>query len=98
MDLRSLVEGTVTTIDGQPALQDIQKFTDRVSAISKDPGVHLNDDLASTSWNSEWGSSPGGSASRWEVPKKLSVDYKSNVELVPSDLYELDQIKDAKSY
>ncbi|KAF9196270.1 hypothetical protein BGZ49_002865 [Haplosporangium sp. Z 27] len=74
-DPSSLIDCTVVTIDGQPALKAIQSFTDRTSAISKDPGVRLNDALASTSWNSDWSSSPGGFASRWEIPSKSSMDY-----------------------
>ncbi|KAF8937255.1 hypothetical protein EDD21DRAFT_86681 [Dissophora ornata] len=107
----SLNDCNVLTIDGQPALQAIQKFTDRSSAISKDPGVRLNDALASTSWYTEWSSSPGGFASRWEVPDKASMDYTiqcdgdANVQSItvpwtikPSDMFESDSFKNAKTY
>ncbi|KAK3813761.1 MAG: hypothetical protein J3R72DRAFT_462106 [Linnemannia gamsii] len=72
---KNLVDCEVTTIDGKPALQAIQEFTDRTSAISKDPGVRLNDALASTAWYKEWQVSPGGFSRRWEVPAKASMDY-----------------------
>ncbi|KAG0334783.1 hypothetical protein BG000_008051 [Podila horticola] len=71
----SLVDCVVTTIDGVPALKAVQDFTDRTAQISKDPGVRLNDALASTSWYNEWQMSPGGFAKRWEVPAKSSMDY-----------------------
>ncbi|KAG0026905.1 hypothetical protein BGZ81_006034 [Podila clonocystis] len=71
----SLVDCVVTTIDGVPALKAVQDFTDRTAQISKDPGVRLNDALASTSWYNEWHISPGGFAKRWEVPAKSSMDY-----------------------
>lgn len=70
-----MVDCVVTTIDGKPALEAIQEFTDRTSAISKDPGVRFNDALASTAWNRDWQVSPGGFARRWEVPAKASMDY-----------------------
>jgi len=72
---KNIVDCVVTTIDGEPALQAIQKFTDRTSGVSKDPGVRLNDALASTSWSEEWAIAPGGFARRWEVPEKDSVEY-----------------------
>ncbi|KAF9302932.1 hypothetical protein BGZ74_004621 [Mortierella antarctica] len=71
----SIVDCVVTTIDGVPALKAVQDFTDRTAQISKDPGVRLNDALASTSWYNEWLISPGGFAKRWEVPAKSSMDY-----------------------
>ncbi|KAG0345695.1 hypothetical protein BG004_003258 [Podila humilis] len=70
-----LTDCVVTTIDGDPALKAVQDFTDRTSAISKDPGVRLNDALASTSWYNDWAMSPGGFAKRWEVPAKSSMEY-----------------------
>ncbi|KAK3828658.1 MAG: hypothetical protein J3Q66DRAFT_323235 [Benniella sp.] len=100
----------VTTIDGEPALQAIQKFTDRTSAISKDPGVRLNDALASTSWYNDWLIAPGGFSKRWEVPAKESMDYtlqcgtgpakKITVPWVvkPSDNFEFHTFKDTASY
>ncbi|KAK3828656.1 MAG: hypothetical protein J3Q66DRAFT_410106 [Benniella sp.] len=72
----SIVVCIVTTIDGEPALQAIQKFTDRASGYSKDPGVRLNDALASTSWSEEWSINPVGFARRWEVPNKGTMEYK----------------------
>lgn len=72
---KNLVDCVVTTIDGKPALEAIQEFTDRTSAISKDPGVRLNDALASTAWYKDWNVSPGGFSRRWEVPAKASMDY-----------------------
>ncbi|KAF9364946.1 hypothetical protein BGX34_011987 [Mortierella sp. NVP85] len=72
---KNIVDCVVTAIDGEPALQAIQKFTDRTSGVSKDPGVRLNDAFASTVWNEEWAITPGGFARRWEVPEKDSVEY-----------------------
>ncbi|KAG0286268.1 hypothetical protein BGZ97_007506 [Linnemannia gamsii] len=106
----SLVDCVVQTIDGQPALKAIQDFTDRVSAVSKDPGVRLNDALASTSWYEEWYSSPGGFANRYELPASDSVKYtiqcpKGPVQTLtvpwvirPSDYYEYSTFTDTKSY
>ncbi|KAF8950755.1 hypothetical protein BGZ52_001514 [Haplosporangium bisporale] len=71
----SIVDCAVTTIDGVPALKAVQDFTDRTSQISKDPGVRLNDALASTSWYNDWLISPGGFAKRWEVPAKANMEY-----------------------
>ncbi|KAF9425605.1 hypothetical protein BGZ76_003167 [Entomortierella beljakovae] len=70
-----LVDCAVTEIDGVPALKAIQTYADRTSAISKDPGVRLNDALASTSWYNEWLISPGGFSKRWEVPARSSMKY-----------------------
>ncbi|KAG0350409.1 hypothetical protein BC939DRAFT_489410 [Gamsiella multidivaricata] len=109
-DPASLTDCAVLTIDGKPALQAIQEFTDRTSAISKDPGVRLNDALASTSWSEEWYSSPGGFASRWELPQKASMDYTIQCgtgkvqrltvpwTIRPSDEFETGFVKDVKSY
>ncbi|KAF9938633.1 hypothetical protein BGZ65_012508 [Modicella reniformis] len=113
-DPASLVDCAVVTIDGQPALQAVQEFSDRTSAISKDPGVRLNDALASTSWyNDQWSSSPGGFASRWELPKKPTMDYTiqcgtdKNVRTLnltvpwiiqPSDNFEYHYFDDIESY
>ncbi|KAI1317946.1 hypothetical protein EDD11_007468 [Mortierella claussenii] len=112
-DATSLNDCTVVTIDGQPALQAVQEFTDRTSAISKDPGVRLNDALASTSWYQNWSSSPGGFASRWEVPKKDAMDYtlqcgtgssaktvKLTVpwSITPSDMFEYNLYTNVKGY
>ncbi|KAG0218081.1 hypothetical protein BGX33_008615 [Mortierella sp. NVP41] len=106
----SLVDCVVQTIDGQPALKAIQAFTDRSSALSKDPGVRLNDALASTSWYSDWSSSPGGFANRHELPDKASVKYtiqcpKGPVQtltlpwtIIPSDYFEYGTFEDTKSY
>ncbi|KAF9910792.1 hypothetical protein EC991_005509 [Linnemannia zychae] len=106
----SLVDCVVHTIDGQPALKAVQDFTDRVSAISKDPGVRLNDALASTSWYDEWSSSPGGFANRYELPSSDSVKYtvqcgKGPVQTLnvpwvirPSDFFEYSTFTDTKSY
>ncbi|KAG0072467.1 hypothetical protein BGZ89_005857 [Linnemannia elongata] len=106
----SLTDCVVQTIDGQPALKAIQDFTDRVSAISKDPGVRLNDALASTSWYDEWSSSPGGFANRYELPPNESVKYtiqcaKGPLQTLtvpwvvrPSDYYEYSTFTDTKSY
>ncbi|KAG0377534.1 hypothetical protein BGX24_005946 [Mortierella sp. AD032] len=106
----SLVDCVVQTIDGQPALKAIQDFTDRVSAISKDPGVRLNDALASTSWYEEWSSSPGGFANRYELPPSASVKYtiqcaKGPVQTLnvpwvirPSDFFEYSTFTNTKSY
>ncbi|KAG9072535.1 hypothetical protein KI688_000306 [Linnemannia hyalina] len=106
----SLTDCVVQTIDGQPALKAIQDFTDRVSAISKDPGVRLNDALASTSWYDEWYSSPGGFANRYELPSGESLKYtiqcaKGPVQTLtvpwvirPSDYYEYSTFTNTKSY
>ncbi|KAF9352538.1 hypothetical protein BGX26_009674 [Mortierella sp. AD094] len=105
-----LVDCAVTEIDGVPALKAVQAFTDRVSAISKDPGVRLNDAFASTSWYNEWLISPGGFSKRWEVPAKASMDYtiqcasgpaqKITVPWIvnPSDLFMFNTFKDSKTY
>ncbi|KAI8361236.1 hypothetical protein B0O80DRAFT_153446 [Mortierella sp. GBAus27b] len=105
-----IVDCIVTTIDGKPALQTIQEFTDRTSAISKDPGVRLNDALASTSWYNDWLISPGGFSKRWEVPAKDSMDYTiqcasggpKNITVPwivkPSENMELNRFKDTESY
>ncbi|KAF9583960.1 hypothetical protein BGW38_008004 [Lunasporangiospora selenospora] len=105
----SLVDCVVTTIDGKPAIQSIQEHADRTSAVSKDPGVRLNDALASTSWYEEWAVHPGGFARRWELPSKATVDYtiqcpKRTLKLsipwtvLPSDTFDYDGFKDVKSY
>ncbi|KAF9917896.1 hypothetical protein FBU30_000466 [Linnemannia zychae] len=107
----NLIDCEVTTIDGKPALQAIQEFTDRTSAISKDPGVRLNDALASTAWyNNNWGVSPGGFSRRWEVPAKSSMDYtfkcgtaapqKVTIPWIvtPSNNFEPNTFKDTKSF
>ncbi|KAF9110792.1 hypothetical protein BGX27_005881 [Mortierella sp. AM989] len=106
----SLVDCAVTEIDGVPALKAVQAFTDRISAISKDPGVRLNDAFASTSWYNEWLISPGGFSKRWEVPAKSSMEYtvkcaagpaqKLTVPWIvtPSDLFEYNTFKDTKTY
>ncbi|KAF9928564.1 hypothetical protein FBU30_002302 [Linnemannia zychae] len=106
----SLVDCVVHTIDGKPALKAVQDFTDRVSAISKDPGVRLNDALASTSWYDEWYTSPGGFSHRYELPEQESVKYtiqcgKNKVQTLtvpwvvrPSDYYEYRTFTDTKSY
>lgn len=105
-----MLDCKVITIDGQPALQAVQAFTDRTSAISKDPGVRLNDAFASVSWYSDWSTNPGGFAKRWEVPAKSSMDYtiqcgtgatqKLTVPWVvkPSDNFEVNTFKDTKTY
>ncbi|KAI1316728.1 hypothetical protein EDD11_009544 [Mortierella claussenii] len=105
-----LVDCTVIDIDGVPALKAVQEFTDRTSAISKDPGVRLNDALASTSWYNEWLISPGGFSRRWEVPKKSSMEYtiqcaagkpqKLKVPWIvkPADAFEFNTFKDTKTY
>ncbi|KAF9913095.1 hypothetical protein EC991_003554 [Linnemannia zychae] len=107
---KNLVDCEVTTIDGKPALQAIQEFTDRTSAISKDPGVRLNDALASTAWYKEWQVSPGGFSRRWEVPEKASMDYtfkcgtaapqKVTIPWIvtPSNNFEAGTFKDTKTY
>ena len=108
-DTSSLLDCKVITIDGEPALQAIQAFTDRTSAISKDPGVRLNDALASTSWYSDWSTSPGGFAKRWEVPAKPSMEYtlqcgtttqKLTIPWVvePSDNFEVNTFKNTATY
>lgn len=108
-DPSTLRDCKVITIDGQPALKAIQDFTDRTSAISKDPGVRLNDALASTSWYSDWSTSPGGFAKRWEVPAKPSMDYtlqcgtttqKLTIPWVvhTSDSFEANTFKDTATY
>ncbi|GJJ73483.1 hypothetical protein EMPS_05841 [Entomortierella parvispora] len=108
-DPSSLLDCKVVTIDGQPALKAIQDFTDRTSAISKDPGVRLNDALASTSWYSDWSTSPGGFAKRWEVPAKSSMDYTLQCgtktqkltipwAVEPSDNFEANTFKDRATY
>ncbi|KAG0003950.1 hypothetical protein BGZ80_004987 [Entomortierella chlamydospora] len=112
-DPSSLIDCTVVTIDGEPALKAIQDFTDRTSAISKDPGVRLNDALASTSWNTDWSFSPGGFASRWILPAKSSMDYTlqcgsgANIKtqkltvpwtIRPSDSFEVGEFKNANEY
>ncbi|ORZ26905.1 hypothetical protein BCR41DRAFT_383968 [Lobosporangium transversale] len=106
----ALTDCIVTEIDGVPALKAVQDFADRTSAISKDPGVRLNDALASTSWYNEWLISPGGFASRWEVPKKNSMDYtiqcasgapqKLTVPWIvkPADAFEFHTFRDTKTY
>ncbi|KAF9081021.1 hypothetical protein BGX23_001388 [Mortierella sp. AD031] len=107
---KNLVDCVVTTIDGKPALQAIQEFTDRTSAISKDPGVRLNDALASTAWYKDWQVSPGGFSRRWEVPAKASMDYtfqcgtakpqKVTIPWVvtPSTHFEAGSFKDTKTF
>lgn len=107
---KDLLDCIVTTIDGKPALQTIQEFTDRTSAISKDPGVRLNDALASTSWYNDWLVSPGGFSKRWEVPTKSSMDYtiqcatgaakKITVPWIvkPSSNFEFHTFKDTATY
>ncbi|KAF9134528.1 hypothetical protein BGX30_011913 [Mortierella sp. GBA39] len=107
---KNLVDCVVTTIDGKPALQAIQEFTDRTSAISKDPGVRLNDALASTAWYKDWQVSPGGFSRRWEVPAKASMDYtfqcgtaapqKVTIPWIvtPSSHFEAGTFKDTKTY
>ncbi|KAF9962844.1 hypothetical protein BGZ70_007852 [Mortierella alpina] len=106
----SILDCAVTTIDGVPALKAVQDFTDRTSAISKDPGVRLNDAFASTSWYNEWMISPGGFSKRWEVPQKASMDYtiqcgtsapqKITVPWIvkPSDDFSFHTFKDTKTY
>ncbi|KAF9179947.1 hypothetical protein BGZ51_006527 [Haplosporangium sp. Z 767] len=105
-----IVDCVVNTIDGVPALKAVQDFTDRTSAISKDPGVRLNDALASTSWYNEWGISPGGFSKRWELPQKSSMEYeiqcgtaapqKVTVPWIvkPSDYFEFNTFTDTKTY
>ncbi|KAF9200750.1 hypothetical protein BGZ49_009010 [Haplosporangium sp. Z 27] len=105
-----LVDCVVTEIDGVRAIKAIQDFTDRTSAISKDPGVRLNDALASTSWYNDWLISPGGFSKRWEVPGKATMDYtikcgsgpvqKITVPWIvtPSDTFMFNTFKDTKSY
>ncbi|KAF8946422.1 hypothetical protein BGZ47_000573 [Haplosporangium gracile] len=107
---KNLVDCVVTTIDGKPALQAIQEFTDRTSAISKDPGVRLNDALASTAWYHDWQVSPGGFSRRWEVPTKASMDYtfqcgtaapqKVTIPWIvtPSNNFEAGTFKDTKTF
>ncbi|KAF9578332.1 hypothetical protein BGW38_005919, partial [Lunasporangiospora selenospora] len=105
-----LTDCVVSTIDGVPALKAVQDFTDRTSAISKDPGVRLNDALASTSWYNEWMVSPGGFSKRWEVPAKATMEYtiqcgaaapqKLTVPWIvqPSDAFLPHTFKDTKTY
>ncbi|KAF9916166.1 hypothetical protein BX616_004470 [Lobosporangium transversale] len=110
-DPASLTECEVLTINGKPAMQYVQEFTDRTSGISKDPGVRLNDAFASTSWvGDRWAISPGGFAYRWELPEKSSVDYtlkcpknqtlKLTVpwDIRASDMFEIDYSKNQKAY
>ncbi|KAG0052580.1 hypothetical protein BGZ83_002405 [Gryganskiella cystojenkinii] len=109
-DTASLLDCKVITIDGQPALKAVQDFTDRTSAISKDPGVRLNDAFASTSWYQDWSSSPGGFAKRWELPAKSSMDYTIQCAdgktqsltvpwtVQPSDHFEVNTFRDTATY
>ncbi|KAG0258240.1 hypothetical protein DFQ27_004749 [Actinomortierella ambigua] len=73
----NLVDCEVQTIDGQPAIKAIQDYTDKYSGISKDPGVRLNDALASTFWtdSTSWTTSGGGWMTRLDVPAKSSMEY-----------------------
>ncbi|KAG0303647.1 hypothetical protein BGZ98_006443 [Dissophora globulifera] len=105
-----LTDCVVNTIDGVPALKAVQDFTDRTSAISKDPGVRLNDAFASTSWYNEWLISPGGFSRRWEVPKKSSMQYTIQCAagkaqnltvpwiVTPSDNFEFNTFTNTKTY
>ncbi|KAG0341390.1 hypothetical protein BG005_002993 [Podila minutissima] len=108
---KDLVDCAVTAIDGVPALEAIQTFTDKYSALSKDPGVRLNDALGSVSWNENWGIYPGGFARRWALPAKATMDYtlqcgasKKPVtitvpwRITPSDSFEHSIFDDTKSY
>ncbi|KAF9410686.1 hypothetical protein BGZ94_001567 [Podila epigama] len=107
---KNLLDCVVTTIDGRPALEAVQAFTDKYSALSKDPGVRLNDALGSVSWYESWGLFPGGFANRWAVPEKDSIDYtfkcgsakpvkvKVPWRINPSDSFEFGIFKDTKSY
>ncbi|KAG0239608.1 hypothetical protein BGW41_007606, partial [Actinomortierella wolfii] len=71
-----LVDCEVLKIDGQPALKAIQDYTDKYSGISKDPGVRLNDALASTFWYESWSSSGGGWMNRYDLPAKSTMEYE----------------------
>ncbi|KAF9975479.1 hypothetical protein BGZ73_000880 [Actinomortierella ambigua] len=105
-----LVDCEVQKIDGQPALKAIQDYTDKYSGISKDPGVRLNDALASTFWFEKWKSSGGGWMTRYDLPTKSSVEYtikcaKGGVKkykipwrVRPSDRMNLHNFKDTPSY
>lgn len=107
---KDLIDCAVTAIDGVPALEAIQTFTDKHSALSKDPGVRLNDALGSVSWNENWGIYPGGFARRWAVPAKPTMDYtlqcgaskpvtiKVPWRITPSDAFEYGIFDDTKSY
>ncbi|KAF8988536.1 hypothetical protein BGZ52_008355 [Haplosporangium bisporale] len=107
---KDLVDCAVTAIDGVPALEAIQTFTDKHSALSKDPGVRLNDALGSVSWDENWGIYPGGFARRWALPAKPTMDYtlqcgaskpvtiKVPWRITPSDAFEYGIFDDTKSY
>ncbi|KAF9313403.1 hypothetical protein BG003_005235 [Podila horticola] len=108
---KDLIDCAVTAIDGVPALEAIQTFTDKHSALSKDPGVRLNDALGSVSWNENWGIYPGGFARRWALPAKPTMDYTLHCgaskkpvtitvpwRITPSDAFEYGIFDDTKSY
>ncbi|KAG0203900.1 hypothetical protein BGX28_003952 [Mortierella sp. GBA30] len=72
---QELRECVVTAIDGVPALKAIQDFADRSSAISKDPGVRLNDAMVHNGWQGRWGPFIGSFQLRTEVPANASMEY-----------------------
>ncbi|KAF9940140.1 hypothetical protein BGZ65_008065 [Modicella reniformis] len=94
----SIIDCVVNTIDGVPALKAVQDFTDRTSAISKDPGVRLNDALASISWYNDWLIAPGGFSKRWEcssgAPRKLTVPWI----VKPSENFLFNTFRDTATY
>ncbi|KAF8984460.1 hypothetical protein BGZ46_008015 [Entomortierella lignicola] len=66
----------VTEIDGIPALRAIEMRNDLNYGISKDPGVRLNDAMATMSWSPQgWGTYYGAFTYRFIPPTKDAVEY-----------------------
>ncbi|KAF9205610.1 hypothetical protein BGZ49_003782 [Haplosporangium sp. Z 27] len=71
----NIVDCEVKTINGKPALKAIQEYVDLSSGISKDPGVRLNDGLASVFWDQGWYVTGGAFSRRWTVPETEFLEY-----------------------